>query len=320
MADSELQAVVSSELAGQRLDKACAEVFPDFSRNQLKQWIESGDLQLDGEIRRPRDKVSAGQTLSLRPVLEDQVRCAPENIPLDLIYEDEQILVINKPAGLVVHPAAGNWQGTLQNALLYHYPNSIQLPRAGIVHRLDKETSGLMVVARTPGAHKRLVDALQARDIHREYRAITMGTVISGGTVDAPIGRHKVHRTRMAVTPTGKEAVTHYRVLEKFRAHTLLQVQLETGRTHQIRVHLADIHFPIAGDPVYGGRLRIPSGCSEALKQVLQQFKRQALHAFRLELTHPESGELMAWEAPMPDDMLHLLDVLRQDAAADGDT
>lgn len=312
-----MHAVVGMKLAGKRLDQALPLLFPDFSRSRLQQWIKQGLVTLDGKVCRPRDKVSGGETVDLEALLEDQVECCPQNIPLDLVYEDDQIIVVNKPVGLVVHPAPGNPDGTMQNALLYHDPELIQLPRAGIVHRLDKETSGLLVVARTIGAHRFLVEKLQAREFEREYHAIVTGVMTAGGTVDEPIGRHPIHRTRMAVVFNGKPAVTHYRVLERFRAHTYVKVKLETGRTHQIRVHLAHIRYPLVGDPVYSGRLRLPAGASEQLKDELRKFKRQALHARRLGLVHPGTGEWMEWEAPVPEDMESLLVVLRQAMADD---
>lgn len=312
-----MHAVVGMKLAGKRLDQVLPLLFPDFSRSRLQQWIKQGLVTLDGKVCRPRDKVSGGEKVDLEALLEDQVECRPQNIPLDLVYEDDQIIVVNKPVGLVVHPAPGNPDGTMQNALLYHDPELIQLPRAGIVHRLDKETSGLLVVARTTGAHRFLVEKLQAREFEREYHAIVTGVMTTGGTVDEPIGRHPIHRTRMAVVFNGKPAVTHYRVLERFRAHTYVKVKLETGRTHQIRVHLAHIRYPLVGDPVYSGRLRLPAGASEQLKDELRNFKRQALHARRLGLVHPGTGEWMEWEAPVPEDMESLLVVLRQAMADD---
>jgi 23S rRNA pseudouridine1911/1915/1917 synthase len=238
---------------------------------------------------------------------------APEALPLAIVYEDAAILVVNKPAGLVVHPGAGNRAGTLQNALLHHAPELVQLPRAGLVHRLDKQTSGLLVVARTLEAHTRLVAALQAREFAREYAAVVSGVMTGGGTVDAPLGRHATDRLRMSVREGGREAVTHYRVLKRFRAHTHISVQLETGRTHQIRVHMAHIRYPLVGDPVYGRRVALPPAASPLLKQTLQDFHRQALHARRLGLKHPLSGESMHWEAPLPQDMQDLLAALADD-------
>ncbi len=308
-----LTARVGIELAGKRLDQALAQLFPDYSRSRLQQWVKEGLVTLDGVACRPRDKVVGGEWVALEARLEDQVACKPEAIDLDIVYEDETLILINKPAGLVVHPAAGNPDGTLQNALLHHDPELIQLPRAGIVHRLDKETTGLLVIARTPAAHKSLVEQLQAREFDREYRAIASGVMTAGGSVDEPIGRHPTQRIKMAVHPAGKEAVTHYRVLERFRAHTYLKVKLETGRTHQIRVHMAHLRYPLVGDPVYAGRLRQPAGASEQLRESLRRFHRQALHALKLGLTHPASGEWMEWETPLPEDMQQLLETLRED-------
>ena len=311
----QLHAQIELEQAGQRLDQALAKLFPDYSRSRLQQWVKEGLVTVDGQTCRPRDKVQGGEQIELEARLEEQVECNPQAIPLDLIFEDEQLLVINKPAGLVVHPAVGNRDGTLQNALLNHDPDLIQLPRAGIVHRLDKETSGLLVVARTPMAHKTLVEQLQAREVKREYRAIAKGVLVAGGTVDAPIGRHPVHRVKQAVVPGGKPAVTHYRVLERFAHHSYLRVNLETGRTHQIRVHMAHIRHALVGDPVYGGRLQMPAGVSPELENALRRFRRQALHARRLGLNHPTSGEWVEWEVPVPQDMAELLEVLRADTA-----
>jgi 23S rRNA pseudouridine1911/1915/1917 synthase len=260
--------------------------------------------------------VTAGDRIELQVVEEAVIEDAPEKIDLDILYEDDDLLVINKPAGLVVHPAAGNPAGTLLNGLLHHDPSLETLPRAGIVHRLDKDTSGLLVVARSQRAHKQLVEMLQQRDIHREYRTIVHGRMVAGGTVDEPIGRHPTQRKKMAVlySESAKPAMTDYRVLERFRAHCLLQVKLHSGRTHQIRVHMAHIRHPVVGDPLYGGRLQIPAGCSDALREALRNFRRQALHAFRLGFEHPVTGAWIEWEAPMPDDMEQLLSVLRKDA------
>lgn len=308
-----LTARVGNDLAGKRLDQALAELFPDYSRSRLQQWVKAGLVTLDGVACRPRDKVLGGEWVSLEAHLEEQVECRPQPIALDVVYEDENLILINKPAGLVVHPAAGNPDGTLQNALLHHDPELIRLPRAGIVHRLDKDTTGLLVIARSAAAHKSLVEQLQAREFEREYRAVATGVMTAGGSVDEPIGRHPTHRTKMAVHYAGKEAVTHYRVLERFRAHTYLKIKLETGRTHQIRVHMAHLRYPLVGDPVYAGRLRQPAGASEQLRETLRRFHRQALHARKLGLVHPATGEWMEWEVPLPDDMQELLQVLRED-------
>ena len=309
-----LDGTVGAELAGARLDLALASLFPDFSRSRLQAWTREGRVSVNGEQRRPRDKVEIGDRVRLRAVTEDQVACVPQDIPLDIVFEDEHILVVNKPAGLVVHPAAGNPDGTLQNALLFHDPALIELPRAGIVHRLDKDTTGLMVVGRSQGAHKRLVEAIAAREVKREYRALVIGGMPASGTIDMPIGRHPTQRTRMAVSPVGKPSVTHFSVLEQFRGHTLLKVLLETGRTHQIRVHMAHLRHPVFGDQVYGGRMHLPGGASEELKQVLRAFKRQALHAKRLQLDHPVSGRPMRFSCAIAPDMRTVIDALAADA------
>lgn len=310
---------IPDALRDKRLDQALAELVPEYSRSRLQQWIKAGFVTLDGRVPVVRERVRAGQTVCIAAELQEETTAQPERIPLEIVFEDASLLVINKPAGLVVHPAAGNPAGTLLNALLHYDGSLAQLPRAGIVHRLDKQTSGIMVVARTLTAHKKLVEALQARTVKREYQAVVNSVLTAGGTVDAPIGRHPVDRKRMAVVGGGgKEAVTHYRVAERFRAHTLVDVRLETGRTHQIRVHMAYNRMPITGDPVYGGRMRLPKGATEELKNTLQQFRRQALHARRLGLQHPVSGEDVTWEAALPDDMVNLIKVLRADVEQAG--
>lgn len=306
-----LKAEIPYELAGRRLDQALAQMFPDFSRSRLSQWVKEGKVQVDGHSLKPKDTVLGGEMVELLPEVEPSEQYTAEDIPLDILYEDQALIVLNKPAGLVVHPAAGNRSGTLQNALLHHDPALASVPRAGIVHRLDKNTSGLMVVACSLEAHTHLVAQLQERSVKREYLALVQGEVIAGGTIEAPIGRHPVDRKRMAVVASGKPAVSHYRVEERFKGYTLLRVSLETGRTHQIRVHMAHIHFPIVGDPVYGGRLRVPGGLSEEERDVILSFRRQALHATRLGLIHPTSGEAMSWQAPPPADMQELLEVIR---------
>ncbi|RKQ95835.1 ribosomal large subunit pseudouridine synthase D [Kushneria sinocarnis] len=305
---------VPDTMTGMRLDRVAAELFGEFSRERLKGWINDGALTVDGEPRRPRAKMVGGMQLQLAATIEAREEWQPQPIGLDIVFEDDAVLVVNKPAGLVVHPAAGNPDGTLLNALIHHDEHLATLPRAGIVHRLDKDTSGLMVVARTLAAHTALVEQLQARSVHREYDAVVTGAMIAGGTVDAPIGRHPVDRKRQAVVVSGgKPAVTHYRVQERFHAHTLVRCQLETGRTHQIRVHLQHQRFPLVGDPLYGGRLKLPMGGSEALKTLLREFPRQALHARRLAFTHPDDGRAMSFGAELPDDMVGLLDTLRDD-------
>ncbi|EPO7640535.1 23S rRNA pseudouridine(1911/1915/1917) synthase RluD [Pseudomonas aeruginosa] len=309
-------AEVPFELGGQRLDQIAAQLFPEHSRSRLAGWIKDGRLTVDGAVLRPRDIVHSGAQLVLEAEQEAQGEWLAQDIELEIVYEDEHILVIDKPAGLVVHPAAGHQDGTLLNALLYHVPDIANVPRAGIVHRLDKDTTGLMVVAKTLEAHTKLVAQLQARSVSRIYEAIVIGVITSGGTIDAPIGRHGVQRQKMAVVDAGKVAVSHYHVLERFRAHTHTRVKLETGRTHQIRVHMSHIGYPLVGDPVYGGRFRIPPVASQTLVQTLREFPRQALHARFLELDHPATGVRMKWESPLPEDFLWLLSLLRQDREA----
>jgi 23S rRNA pseudouridine1911/1915/1917 synthase len=305
---------IPAACAGMRLDQALAELLPAYSRSRLQQWLKAGQLRVDGAIRRSRDPVSGGEIVSGELTLDVETRAVAQDIPLAMVYEDADLLVINKPAGLVVHPAAGNRDGTLVNALLHHAPELAALPRAGLVHRLDKDTTGLLVVARSLRAHTALVEQLQARAIEREYLAVVNGVPVAGGMVDAPLGRHPVDRQRMAVTPGGKPAVTHYRVLRRFRTHALLRVKLETGRTHQIRVHMAHIRWPLLGDPVYGGRPRIPPGATGRCIETIQQFHRQALHAERLALTHPVTGERLEWRAEWPADLADLIAVLAEDA------
>jgi len=305
---------IPDKLAGHRLDQALAQIFPEYSRSRLKEWLLSGAVLVDGEIRRPRDRVSGGETVELQVVSEVAVHAEPEVIPLDVVFEDDALLVVNKPVGLVVHPGTGNVTGTLMNGLLHHAPSLEQLPRAGIIHRLDKDTSGLLLVAKTLPTHTALVRQLAEREISRKYLAVCNGVLTGGGTIDAPIARHPVDRTRMAVRDNGKPAVTHYTVIERFRAHTYINVVLDTGRTHQIRVHFAYRRHALVGDQAYGGRLALPSGASDRLVDTLRAFRRQALHARRLEFAHPASGEMLCLEAPPPADFEALLQVLREDA------
>ncbi|MEG2554350.1 MAG: 23S rRNA pseudouridine(1911/1915/1917) synthase RluD, partial [Hafnia sp.] len=299
---------------GHRLDQALAELFPDYSRSRIKEWILDDRVKVNGKIiNKPKEKVLGGEEIAIDALIEEEARWEPQNIPLDIVYEDSDILVINKPRDLVVHPGAGNPDGTILNALLYYYPEIVDVPRAGIVHRLDKDTTGLMVVAKTVPAQTRLVEALQAREITREYEAVAIGTMTAGGTVEEPISRHPTKRTHMAVHPMGKPAVTHYRIMEHFRAHTRLRLRLETGRTHQIRVHMSHISHPLVGDPLYGGRPRPPKGASEEFITILRGFDRQALHATMLRLYHPISGIQMEWHAPLPQDMVDLISALQAD-------
>ncbi|MGB0467580.1 MAG: 23S rRNA pseudouridine(1911/1915/1917) synthase RluD [Pontibacterium sp.] len=310
----ELEAQVSDDLIGKRLDQAVAQLFPDYSRSRLQSWIKDGSLTVDGEVKRPRDKLFGGEQVVINATLEVITQHSAQAMPLDIVYEDDDILVINKPAGLVVHPGAGHADSTLLNALLHHFPDINQVPRAGIVHRLDMDTTGLMVVAKTIQAQTELVDQLQERTMGREYEAVTNRVMTGGGTVDEPMARHSKNRQKMAVVGLGKEARTHYRVLKKFRAHTHIRLKLETGRTHQIRVHMAYINYPLVGDQLYGGRFRLPKGTTDVLQDALRGFRRQALHAKKLELWHPRTGELMSWEVDLPEDMQQLLAVLKQDA------
>jgi len=314
------EAVVPLSAAGRRFDQALAEMFPDYSRSRLTAWIKAGAVTLDGAPAVPRQLLKGGEQVRLEAELETEVSSAPEAIDLDIVHEDEHLLVLNKPAGLVVHPGAGNPAGTVLNALLHHDPALAMLPRAGIVHRLDKDTSGLMVVARTLAAHTALVDMLSRHDVERQYEAIVLGPLIAGGTVDAPIGRHHGDRLRQAVRDEedGKHAITHYRLRERFRAHTLIQCNLETGRTHQIRVHMAHIGHPLVGDPLYGGGLKLPKRATPELVATLRGFRRQALHAERLSFEHPATGEALSFEAARPDDVDVLIAALRGDLAVNG--
>ena len=304
--------VIPDRCAGQRLDQALAQIWPDYSRNRIQSWIKSGEIRVEGAAARPRATVLGGETVTLQAEIAEDRAAQPQPIALEILYEDEALIIVNKTPDMVVHPAAGNPDGTLVNALLHHDPALAALPRAGIVHRLDKQTSGVMVVARTLAAHTHLVAALARRDIKREYDALVVGHLIAGGTIDEPIGRHPRDRQRQAVTPGGRPAVTHYRVEQHFGEHTALRVTLETGRTHQIRVHMAHIRHPIIGDPVYGGRPRLPANASDELIEMLRHFGRQALHARFLTLDHPVSGESMTFEAPLPADMLALIDLLEE--------
>lgn len=314
MSEAPIIKILTEESAGKRLDVVLAELFPEYSRSRLKIWIDQGQVLINGSVAKPKNKMSGDEELQLTvQVIESEVACEAEDIPLDIIHQDEAIIVVNKPAGLVVHPAAGHYTGTLQNALLHFDESLVGVPRAGIVHRLDKDTTGLMVVARNLTSHKYLVDQIQQHEVVREYQTVVHGVMTGGGMVDKPIGRHPHDRIKMTVREDGREAVTHYRLQERFREHSHLKVQLETGRTHQIRVHMSHLRHPIVGDPVYAGRQRIPAGASTELVQYLQGFKRQALHAWRLSFEHPESGEEVSYEAALPDDMQKLITMLHAD-------
>lgn len=308
-----MQAVVPEALSGNRLDQVAASVFPDYSRGRLQTWIKDGALQVNDSPWRSKDKVHEGDKLSLEAELIAEETHEAEPGELNIVYEDEDVIVLNKPTNTVVHPAVGNRTGTLLNGLLHHCPQLKEIPRAGIVHRLDKDTTGLMVVAKNLLSHRILVKQLQKRDVEREYEAIVIGVMTAGGIIDLPLGRHPVQRQKRAVVEGGKESVTHYRVISRFRAHTHITVKLETGRTHQIRVHMSHMRYPLVGDPTYGGRLQIPKACSGELAKELKAFKRQALHARKLGFAHPRTGEPCSWEAPLPEDMVHLLAVLQDD-------
>ncbi len=307
-----LTAKIPEEMAGKRLDQCLAEMFSEYSRSKLQTWIKAGRVKVDQQILKARDKVDGGEQIELDAEAEEVLEYEAEDIPLDIVFEDDSILIVNKPAGLVVHPAVGNWQGTLVNALLNHQPALNTLPRAGIVHRLDKDTSGLLMVAKTLSAHNSLSIQLQERSITREYLALVKGWMTAGGTVDEPLGRHPADRIKHTVREDGKHAVTHYRLERRLKRNTLIRVKLETGRTHQIRVHMAYIGYPLVGDPVYGGRFQMPANCSEELELTLRAFKRQALHATKLGLQHPKTNEYCEWELDMPEDMVKLIKAIEK--------
>ena len=309
-----LTAIIPRHLAGKRLDQALAELFREHSRARLQNWIRKGDVYVDNGPVNQRQRVKGGEQVKINTTHVSRENWSAEAMPLQILHEDEQILILNKPPGLVVHPGAGNPEHTLLNALLHYDPKLVTVPRAGIVQRLDKDTSGVMVVARTPESHTYLVAELQARNIKREYQAFVTGVMTAGGTVDKPIGRHPRKRTQMTVTENGKPALTHYRIIKKYRAHTHIRVQLETGRTHQIRVHLAWLKYPIIGDPVYGGRSHLPKGISQNLMAALHSFPRQALHACAISLIHPVTGAPLSSTAPLPEDLQQLRAALEQDA------
>ncbi len=313
-AADEIELTLPLDCVGLRLDQALSQLLPEYSRSRLQQWIKDGAITVDDALASPKQKVLGGELVLVEPAVSPEVSAyTPEAIPLDIVFEDDAIIIVNKPPGLVTHPGSGNWSGTLLNALLHHAPQVAQVPRAGIVHRLDKDTSGLMVVAKTLQAQTDLVRQLQARSVKREYLAIVEGSVMNDGMVNAPIGRHPVIRVKMAVVGDGKDALTHYSVIEALPHHTLLLCRLETGRTHQIRVHMQHIGHALAGDATYGGKAKNfgTKTEDEKIKAALQKLSRQALHATRLQLTHPQTGERRQWEVPMPADMQALLERLR---------
>ena len=315
-AETSINLTVPIDLAGLRLDATLAKLLPDYSRSRLSDWIKEGAVSVNGKVAKPKDKMIGGEILAVTvQQSEETLAFTPEPMALDIIYEDDAVLVLNKPAGLVVHPAAGNWTGTLLNGLLAHCPSLSHVPRAGIVHRLDKDTSGLMVVAKTLSAQNHLVQQLQARTVKRIYRAVANGVVPFDGKIDTLIGRDPHNRLKMAVVKFGgKPAITHVKVLERYLAHSYIECALETGRTHQIRVHMREANHPLAGDPVYGNPRH---ACSDTVKDVVKKLARQALHAYRLSFIHPQTGEEMSFEAPLPADIYHLLSVLRLESGMD---
>lgn len=303
---------IPSDLAGLRFDQAMSALFPEYSRSRLQDWIRKGNLTINGVQQSSKNRVIGGEKVTLNAEIEEpSSHPEPEAIPLSITYEDEDLLIVDKPSGLVVHPAAGNWTGTLQNALIHHCKDLAKIPRCGIVHRIDKDTTGLLMIAKTLEAHHSLVQQLQERTVNRGYIALVQGAMTGGGTIDAPIGRHPTDRKRFAVQSGGKLAVTHFRLAERFSKHTLIHVKLETGRTHQIRVHMSHINYPLVGDPVYGGRPRLPAGASDKLTKMLQTFGRQALHAEKLGIVHPITGHYQEWAAALPQDFSCLIDELR---------
>lgn len=308
----ELTKTIPAKFNKNRLDTALSALLPEYSRAKIQSWIKAGYITVNNTILRAKDKIYTDQIININAPLTIINTFQPQAIALDVVYADQDIIVINKPVGLVIHPSAGRIANTLLNALLYHYPELAILPRAGIIHRLDKDTSGLLVITRNLTAHTKLTADLQKRKIKREYIAIVHGTITTGGVIEAPIGRHLIKRTHMAVKANGKPAITHYRIIKRFPAHTYLKVILETGRTHQIRVHLAHIGYPIVGDPTYGKNIKLPAKCSNVLRQILQNFKHQALHAKRLGLKHPHTDQLMEWEVAPPNDIKKLLQALSQ--------
>lgn len=314
MTDKITNIIISEELANERLDQALAKLMPDYSRTQIQHWIESGAVLVNGVAVKGKSKVKGGEHVAIEITLKQQPQWEAQKIELNIVYEDESIIVVNKPIGLVVHPGTGNSDRTLLNALIHHAPALKDLPRAGIVHRLDKDTSGLLVIAKTPHAIRHITQQLKDRSLLREYQTIVYGKMISGGTIDEPIERHPIHRKKMSVSETGKHAVTHYRVMERYRGHTRLRVKLETGRTHQIRVHMAYIKHPIVGDASYGARMQPTRGMTPELMQMMREYKRQALHAFSLGLIHPETEEFMQWEVDLPPDMVKLIELLKEDS------
>jgi 23S rRNA pseudouridine1911/1915/1917 synthase len=307
-----IKVILPERLNGERIDSSLAEMLPHFSRSKITSSIKSGLALINENLFKPKDKVIGNEVVTISLSQKEPTSWAPEDIPLDIVYEDDDIIVINKPFGLVTHPGAGNWNGTLANALLNYDSNLSKLDRAGIVHRLDKNTSGLMVISKNAKSQKFLVEQLQSHSVEREYSAIVYGHMISGGSINEPIGRDPKDRVKQAILTNGKESKTHYRAIDRFMSHTHVKAILETGRTHQIRVHLSHIGHPLIGDPMYGGRVRFPKKASLELKDELLNFQRQALHSKKLTLTHPTTGQSMSWKVDLPADMQQLLSTLNK--------
>ena len=308
----ELEITIPKELDGKRLDVALSELLPEYSRSKIQSWIKAGEVGVNNLNHRQRDVVNADDIIKINTVPKNTDKDQAEAIDLNVIHEDDEIIIINKQAGLVVHPGAGNQKHTLVNALLHFDKNLDVLPRAGIVHRLDKDTTGIMIIARTIKSHTHLVNELQKRNIKRNYRALICGQLIAGGTIENKIGRHPVQRTKMTVTDKGKLAITHYKIIKKFQHYSYLDIQLDTGRTHQIRVHMNSINHPVIGDPMYGKNSFLKKGIETSLRDHIKNFKRQALHAYSLELIHPKIKKLVNYKAEMPDDMKNLIKILEK--------
>ena len=307
-----MKIIIPDRLIGSRLDAAISEMLPELSRNKIISWIKSGEILLGTEVFKPKEKVLGGEIIEMNVSPEESTKWTPEDIQIDIVYEDAEILVLNKPSGLVTHPGAGNTHGTLANGILFARPELNQLDRAGIVHRLDKDTSGLMVVAKTEPSKLSLIKQLESHSVSREYTAIAYGSMVTGGMVDEPIGRDSTNRQKQAVTKSGKPAITHFRVIEKFKNFTLIKVILETGRTHQIRVHMSHIGHPLLGDFNYGGKVKFPKGATDELKQAIKNFPRQALHARKLSIIHPRDNKEIFWKSKLPEDLENMINILRK--------
>jgi len=307
-----MKIIIPDRLNGSRLDAAISKMLPELSRNKIISWIKSGDILLGSKPFKPKEKALGGEIIEMNVSPEESTKWIPEDVQIDIVYEDDEILVLNKPAGLVTHPGAGNTQGTLANGILFLKPELSKLDRAGIVHRLDKDTSGLMVIAKTEPSKLSLIKQLESHSVSREYSAIVYGSMVTGGMVDEPIGRDSVNRQKQAVIKSGKPAITHFRVIEKFKNFTLIKAILETGRTHQIRVHMSHIGHPLLGDFTYGGKVKFPKGATDELKVAIKNFPRQALHAKKLSITHPKDNKELSWKSKLPEDLNYMINVLRK--------